>query len=431
MKPCSIYLNLQAQFPTKLRELLFSDARYRVAYGGRGAAKSWNFARALLLQGVHQPLRILCARETMESIGESVHRLLSDQVAALGLQQFYTVEKSRLIGLNGTEITFAGLRHNVANIKSAEAVDICWVEEAQSVSKESWNTLIPTIRKEKSSIWVSFNPDFDDDPTYRMFVTQPPPGALVSKITWRDNPWFPEVLKTEMEHMRKTDPDEYEHVWEGSCISLLQSAIYANELRAVERESRITNIPYDRQRPVDCYWDLGFGDMTAIWMAQSMPFDYRLIDYIEDCARPLQWYLQRMQERGYLFGTDWLPWDIGMHAKDLGSGRSIEELMRSAGRKVRIVPKLGVADGIAAARTVFPVCWFDRDRTEEGVRALRHYRYGETKTLQHHTREPLHDKSSHGADAFRYFAICAKPPRAAMPVRVQQRRPSEMTGAWT
>jgi len=423
--------NPQAEFPDKLYDLLFSDARYRVAYGGRGASKSWNFARALLLKGVEQPVRVLCARETQQSIGESVHRLLSDQVGMLGLSHFYTVEKTRLLGKNGTEITFAGLKHNVANIKSAEAVDICWVEEAQSVSKESWNTLIPTIRKDKSSIWVSFNPDFDDDPTYVMFIRNPPPNALVTRVTWRDNPWFPEVLKTEMDHMRRTDPDEYEHVWEGSCISLLQSAIYANELRAVEREDRICSVPYDRSRPVDCYWDLGYGDMTAVWFAQSMPFQYRLIDYIEDCARPLQWYLQQMQARGYLYGTDWLPWDIGMHAKEMGSGRSIEELMRLAGRKVRITPKLAVADGIAAARTIFPVCWFDRERTEEGVRALRHYRYGEVKTLQHHTREPIHDKSSHGSDSFRYFAICAKPPKPAAPQPSIQRRPRETVGAWT
>jgi phage terminase large subunit len=425
-------MDLDAKFPAKLHDLLFSDARYRVAYGGRGAAKSWNFARALLLLGVKSPLRILCARETQESISESVHRLLSDQVELLKLGSFYTIEKARIVGLNGTEITFAGLKHNVANIKSYEGADICWVEEAQSVSKESWNTLIPTIRKSGSSIWVSFNPDFDDDPTYQMFVKNPPPDAYVCKVTWRDNDWFPEVLKREMEHLKRTDPDEYEHVWEGSCISLLQSAIYANELRAVEREDRICSVPYDRSRPVDCYWDLGYGDMTAIWFAQSMPFQYRLIDYIEDCAKPLQWYLQQVQVRGYLYGTDWLPWDIGMHATQLGSGRSIEELMRLADRKVRIVPKLSVADGIAAARTVFPVCWFDRERTENGVRALRHYRYGEVKQHHHPTREPLHDQSSHGADAFRYFAIGAKSPRPPAPKPVVQRRgPSEYVGVWT
>src|SRR5215471_6137120 len=225
-------MDIDAKFPPKLYDLLYSEARYRVAFGGRGGAKSWNFARAILLQAVDKPLRVLCARETQESISESVHRLLGDQVVALGLQQFYTIEKARIIGLNGSEITFAGIKHNVANIKSYEAVDICWVEEAQSVSKESWNILIPTIRKTASEIWISFNPDFDDDPTYEMFVKHPPPGALVVKMTWRDNPWFPPVLEAEKEHMRRTDPDEYEHVWEGSCISLLQSAIYANELRA-------------------------------------------------------------------------------------------------------------------------------------------------------------------------------------------------------
>jgi phage terminase large subunit len=413
-------------------DFLFKPSRYKVAYGGRGGAKSWNFARALLVLGTRRPLRILCARETQESISESVHRLLSDQIGLLELTPFYTVEKARIYGRNGTEFTFAGLLHNVANIKSAEAMDVCWVEEAQSVSKESWRVLIPTIRKEGSEIWVSFNPDFEDDPTYRMFLRNPPPDAVIRKVTYRDNPWFPDVLKREMEHMRRTDPDEYEHVWEGSCISLLQSAIYANELRAVEREDRICSVPYDHSRPVDCYWDLGYGDMTAIWMAQSMPFQYRLIDYIEDCAKPLQWYLQQMQARGYIFGTDWLPWDIGMHAKQLGSGRSIEELLRLAGRKVRIVPRLTVADGIAAARTVFPLCWFDRERCEKGLRRLRHYRYGEIKTMQHHTREPLHDDASHGSDAFRAFAICAKPPRPPAPKPVVQRRePSEYVSAWT
>jgi|SRR5215831_16264196 len=420
---------IRAEFPHAFHEL-FQPHRYKSFYGGRGGAKSWNFARALLIQGAQRPLRILCARETMESIAESVHRLLSDQIKLLGLDSFYVIEKVRITGRNGTEITFAGLAHNVGSIKSAESVDICWVEEAQAVSKESWNTLIPTIRKDGSEIWLSWNPDFEDDPTYQMFVVNPPPDAYCRKVTWRENDWFPEVLKREMEHMRLTDPDEYEHTWNGSCISLLQSAIYANELRQVDREERIQKVPYDRSRPVDCAWDLGYGDMTAIWMYQSTTFEYRLIDYLEDRARPLQWYLQAMQQKGYLFGTDFLPWDIGTHAAQMGSGRSIEELMRLAGRKVRIIPKLSVSDGIAAARTIFPQCWFDRERCEAGLRALRHYRYGEVKTLNHSTREPLHDKSSHGADAFRYFAVTAKPPK---PVDKVGRRfgKSEMVGVWT
>jgi phage terminase large subunit len=422
---------VNAQFPDKL-QFLFEPHRYKVAYGGRGGAKSWNFARALLILGGQRPLRILCVRETMKSLAESVHKLLSDQIELLGLGDFYHIEKARIFGANGTEFSFAGLKHDPGSLKSSEAVDIAWVEEAQGVSAESWRVLIPTIRKEGSEIWASWNPDFEDDPTYQMFVVNPPPDAVVVKLTWLDNPWFPPVLEQERLHLLATDPDEHDHVWEGAVINLIKSAIYAAELRAVDREERIRSVPYDPSRPVDCFWDLGYGDMTAIWFAQSFPFEYRLIDYIEESGRNIQWYLQQMQSRGYIYGTDWLPWDLGLHAAALGSGKSIEELMRLAGRKVRITPKLSVADGINAARTIFPLCWFDRDRCEQGLRALRHYRYGEVKTTGHVTREPIHDKSSHGSDSFRYFAVIAKPPKPVQKERVSEwggRRP--VTSAWS
>jgi phage terminase large subunit len=237
------------------------------------------------------------------------------------------------------------------------------------------------------------------------------------------------VLEQERLHMLATDPDEYDHIWCGNFINLIKSAIYAAELRAVDREERIRSVPYDPSRPVDCFWDLGYGDMTAIWFAQSFPFEYRLIDYIEESGRNIQWYLQQMQSRGYIYGADWLPWDLGLHAASLGSGKSIEELMRLAGRKVRIVPKLSVADGINAARTIFPLCWFDRERCEAGLRALRHYRYGEVKTTQHVSREPIHDRNSHGADSFRYFSVIAKPPKPAPPPPAG-RRPA-VQSAWS
>ena len=396
--------SVKAKFPDVFA-FLFEPARYKVAFGGRAGAKSWNFARALLIQGAQRPLRILCARETMKSISESVHRLLTDQIRLLGLESFYTVEKARIYGHNGTEITFAGLKHNVASIKSSEALDIVFVEEAQALSQESLRVLIPTIRKSHSELWFAFNPDFDDDPVYSMFVKNPPAGAIVRKVTYRDNPFFPEVLKQEMEYLRATDPDEFEHIWEGSVISLMKSAVYAAELRAVDRENRITRVPYDPARTVECFWDLGYSDLTAVWFAQAGPFEYRFIDYLENSGKTIQWYLSEMQSRGYVYGNDWLPWDVGLHATQMGSGKSIEELMRQAGRKVQILPKLSVADGINAARTIFPLCWFDAERCEEGIRALRHYRYGVNETLGTPTREPLHDRHSHGADSFRYASI--------------------------
>jgi phage terminase large subunit len=150
-------LTVNAEFPEKLA-CLFKPNRYKVLYGGRGGAKSWGIARALLIMASNKPLRILCARELQMSIRDSVHKLLSDQIETLQLSGFYEIQNSSIKGLNGSEFSFAGLRSNVAQIKSYEGVDICWVEEAQTVSKGSWNVLIPTIRKDGSEIWVSFNP---------------------------------------------------------------------------------------------------------------------------------------------------------------------------------------------------------------------------------------------------------------------------------
>jgi phage terminase large subunit len=425
MAALPVKLEHDASFPEAF-EFLFTPARYKVAYGGRGGAKSWAFARALLLKGTTEPLRILCGRETQESIRDSVHKLLSDQIVAMGLERFYRILVTSIVGANGTEFMFAGLRsQRVHAIKSAEGCDIVWCEEAQTISEASWRVLIPTIRKDRSEIWVSFNPDLETDATYKRFIIDPPPDAIVRKINWDQNPWFPETLRKEMERDRERDPDAYSHIWEGNCISILEGAIYAAELRRVDSEGRIRSVPYDPSRPVDCYWDLGYGDLTAIWMAQSMPFEYRLIDYIEDSAKSLEWYLREMQSRGYLFGTDWLPWDIGLHANtQLGSGRSIEELMRRAGRRVKIIPKLSVADGINAARTIFPLCWFDRERTVDGVNALRRYRYGEVEKTGSPTRVPLHDLASHGSDAFRGFAVVVKPPKPAKKEHFTDYRPA-------
>lgn len=411
-------MEIKADFPAKL-QFLFDPCRYKVPYGGRGGAKSWGIARALLILGTQRPLRILCARETQKSIADSVHKLLSDQVAALGLQGFYSILKSTITGLNGTEFIFAGIRQSsVGDIKSYEGCDICWVEEAQIVSKHSWEVLIPTIRKPNSEIWVSFNPELDTDETYKRFVLHPPPNAKVVKINWSDNPWFPEVLRQEKDHLRATDPDSYENVWEGMCKQAVTGAVYREEILAAEKEERITRVPYDATKPVHTFWDLGFGDNTSIWLAQSIGFEFRLIDFIQDSQKGLAHYLKELQSRPYVYGTDYLPHDARAH--ELGSGRSIEEQIRAAGRKVQVVPKLSVQDGIAAARAVFGRCWFDREKCADGLQALRHYRYESDEKLGTLKREPLHDWASHPADAFRYFAVSIREPQRKREVARQQ-----------
>ena len=411
-------IEVEATFPEPF-EFVFEPHRYKGIRGGRGKGASWNIARALLLIGAQREIRVLCARETQRSIADSVHALLGDQIRALNLQHFYVITEAHIRGANGTEFIFAGLKHNVANIKSLEGCDIVWVEEAQSTSKNSWDTLIPTVRKPGSEIWMSWNDIFETDDTYLRFVVNQSPGAVIKKLTWRDNPWFPEVLRIEMEHLKATDYQAYLHVWEGECKSAVEGAVYAKEVQQAESEQRITSVPCDRTRPVDTVWDLGFGDSTAIWFVQPVGGWYHLIDYIEDEGRTIEWYLIQLQQRGYVYGTDWLPHDgidTIIHGKLAGDrSRSIEGIMRAAGRNVRIVPKMLVTEGINAARTIFPQCRFDAAKCYEGLRALRMYQWGPPSKLGVAKSEPLHDAASHGADAFRGVAIAVREETIAEP----------------
>lgn len=396
---------VQADFPEKL-QFLFEPHRYKILYGGRGGAKSWGIARAFLIIGAERPIRVLCTRETQRSISDSVHKLLSDQIENLGFAHIYTVQNATIRGTNGTEFIFAGIRQNVKNLKSYEGCDYCWVEEAQTVSKSNWEVLIPTFRKENSEIWVSFNPELESDDTYKRFVLKPPPNAYVCKVGWRDNPWFGSVLKAEMEHLQDSDPDAYEHIYEGTCKQVVEGAIFRNELLAVDKERRITEVPYDAGRPVDTYWDLGIADHTSIWFGQSVGFQFRLVDFMDSSGQGLQWYVKQLQNKPYLYGTHWLPHDA--QARQLGTGRTIQEQLQSYGLKVRIVPRVSVADRIAAARAIFGKCWFDAEKCADGLQALRHYRYEIKEKLQTLSSEPLHDWASHPADAFTYFGVAVK-----------------------
>ncbi|HEX8874961.1 MAG TPA: PBSX family phage terminase large subunit [Nitrosospira sp.] len=404
----------RAEFPEKLR-FLFEPARYKVLFGGRGGAKSWGVARALLIQAAASPLRILCAREFQNSIAESVHHLLQSQIAATGLGSFYEIQAGLIRGTNGSEFVFAGLRNNVTKIKSFEGVDRVWVEEAQTVSKSSWEVFIPTIRKEGSEIWLTFNPELETDETYQRFVVNPPTGARVVKINWDDNPWFPETLRREKDDLEMRDPDAYQNVWEGNCRVTLDGAIYARELRLAQEEGRIRSVPYDAAKPVHTFFDLGWADSTSIWFAQTVSGELRLIDYYGNNQMPIQHYIGVLQNKGYLYGTDWLPHDA--RAKEQGSGRSIEEIMIAAGRNVRIVPKLSVPDGINAARTIFSRCYFDEQKCAEGLQSLRHYRYDVDPDTKRFSDRPLHDWSSHAADAFRYLAVAIEEDRPAASAR--------------
>ena len=413
----------RAEFPLKLQPL-FKPSRYKVLYGGRGGAKSWGVARALLILGAQNPLRVLCAREFQSSMKDSVHKLLCDQIESLGLLGFYEITQNSIRGQNGTEFSFIGLKNNPTNVKSYERVNVCWVEEAQSVSRLSWNILIPTIRAEGSEIWVTFNPELETDETYQRFVVNPPPDCITVKVNWSDNPWFPETLRLEKDALKARDLEAYNQVWEGMCRQTIDGAIFATEMQRAEADGRICRVPYDPVKPVHAVWDLGWSDQTAIWFVQYIGMETRLIGYMEDSQKTVNHYLMELQKKGYVYDILWLPHDA--ENKTLaGNGRSIEEIVRNAGFKTRILPKVPVVDSINAARTMFSNMWFDRENCADGLNCLRHYRYQVDPETGLFSRNPLHDQYSHGADAFRYIAMSVKEPAKRKP-----KSPVAMTGSW-
>ena len=399
---------IKAEFLDKLAPL-FEPHPYKVLYGGRDGVKSWSIARALLILGTQRPLRILCARETMDSIRESVHQLLSDQIVNLGLEKFYNPLQSEVRGVNGTEFVFAGLRkQTVSSIKSYEAIDICWIEEASVVSRRSLTILLPTIRKPGSEIWFSLNPDLETDAVYQDFILDPPKNAFVVKTSYKDNKWLSDESREKIETLRARDPDTFHHVYEGATRSTVEGAIYKAELQTAEREGRIRDVPYDPLMPVDTFWDLGFADRVAIWAAQRTPFEIRVLRYFEGDHQAIDYYLREMQTWGYVFGTCFLPWDGG--TRSLGTGKSIEELMRLKGFTVRVNRQLNVADGINATRTIFPQLYFDKKLCADGLQYLRRYQWGPPTALGVPRSQPLHDDASHPADALRTLAVGIKEP---------------------
>lgn len=406
----------KVQFLDKLA-FLFEHHPYKTLYGGRDGVKSWSVAQALLLLGTGtipgwpNPLRILCGRETMDSIRESVHQLLSDQIGRLGLGDFYRVLQSEIRGPEShpTEFVFCGLRkQTVSSIKSYEAIDIFWGEEASTVSRRSLTILLPTIRKPGSEIWWSLNPDLESDPVYTDFVIDPPKGAIVCRTSYRDNNWLSEESKEKIATLKARDPDTFHHVYEGATRSTVEGAIYKQELIASENAGRIREVPYDPMRPVDLFFDLGFADRVAIWAAQRTPFEIRILRYFEDDHQAIDYYIQEAQKWGYVLGTFFLPWDGG--SRQLGTGKSIEEIIRLKGFKVRVNRQLSVADGINAVRTLFPQFYFDKALCADGLSYLRRYQWGPPTQLGVPRSQPLHDDASHPADALRTLAVGIKEP---------------------
>lgn len=421
--------------PLKIRipeafDFLFTPSRYKGAKGGRGSAKSQSVARALLTQGYSNKFGILCARELQISIADSVHSLLDQLIQEdQTFSRFYKVGQKQITGLNGTFFIFKGLKHNIAEIKSLQGIHRCWVEEAEGVSDKSWETLIPTIREPDSEIWATWNPKNPTDPTHIRFVLGQDEDMIVREVNWRDNPYFPNVLEKERVKLLKNDSIAYEHVWEGKFDTRYSGSVYAKSIN----QKQIKQIAYDPQRPIYTSWDLGYDDATAIIFYQIAKNEIQVIDYYEanfediqhycevlygaeiiidlrspETGKVLKWHFgERLSEiraaYNYIGAKHYVPHDADYKLQAAG-GRSIVEQAAEFGVKLHVVQATNQQASEQALRKTLPKCWFDLNNTKDLVHALMNYHYDYDEDRKIYSKVPVHDWSSHAADAMEMMA---------------------------
>jgi phage terminase large subunit len=384
-------------------------------YGGRGGAKSWSVADYLLIDGAENERRTVGCREIQRNINESVKQGLDDAIVRLGMQDYYESTDKEIRGLrNNTLFTFMGLWRNPSGIKSLEGYDRCWVEEANRASQRSIDILIPTLRKEGRKFIWTWNREYDHDPVDKMFLGPkgPPPNSIVRQVRWEDNPWFPDVLRKQMEHDYATDPDKADHVWGGDYVKAVEGAYFAKQLREARLLGRFVTLIADPNFQIRAYWDLGRNDATAIWIVQFVGESIHVLDYCEGVGQAPGYYFNWLRSNGYEGCLCVLPHDGAAIHPDNPVSMSYEMQARAAGFQVRVIRNQGpgaAMQRIDAARRHFGRCVFDEDKTRPGIRALGHYH-----EKKHEERNvglgPEHDWSSHGADAWGLMHIDYKPP---------------------
>ena len=391
-------------FPEKLA-FLFEPYPYKIMYGGRGASKSWSTARAFVLLGMKKRERFLCLREVQHSIKDSVHQLLVDQIEELGLKHFYRVTDKTIRGANGTTFAFMGIQDHTSNsTRSFEGATKVWVEEAQTISRESWKVLIPTIRTEGREFWVCFNPQLETSDTYQRFVVHPPKGAYVCKINWSDNPWFPKVLEEERLHAKATmEPEEYQNVWEGDPIRSVPGSIYARQMAQMYAENRVTLVPYDHRLKVHVVQDLGWSDAMSVGFFQRRISEVRCIRAFEFPHFKSSEMAAEVRKFPYNYGAVWLPHDGFSEGRH---GATDAETYRSFGFVVRRVPDASKEAGIRACKEVLGVIWMHEPDTKGLREALNRYRRG--KSTSGVIGQPMHDEASNYADMMRYMALSCR-----------------------
>jgi len=419
---------------------------YRGAHGGRGSAKTRTFAKMAAVRGLMWAAAgiegiILCGREFMNSLDDSS---LAEVKAAIAsepvLASAYDVGEKYVRTRDGRiEFKFAGLRHNLESIKSKARILLLWVDEAEQVSEAGWLVAIPTVREEGAEIWVTWNPKSKKSATHKRFRQNPPDGAKIVQMNWRDNPWFPSTLdKTRREDLAKR-PDQYEYVWDGGFVTVVEGAYYAKCLIESKSKNRIGDVSFDPLMRVRIFCDLGGtgakADAFAMWPAQFIGLTIRTRDYYEAQGQPLSTHIQWLHSKGYTpkVADIYLPHDGATN--DRIYDVSFESSFREAGYNVTVIPNQGKGAAkmrIESGRRMFPSIRFDAETTEAGREALGWYHEKKSDDDRDVGLGPEHDWSSHGSDAFGLMCVAYETPEEGdeddEDDRSQQRGRSAVTG---
>lgn len=434
---------VQVALPKKLIPVFVGRADVRGAYGGRGSGKTRSFAKMAAARGYMfgrggQAGIILCARQFMNSLADSsfeeIARAIEEEPFLSG---YYEIGERFIRSKDGRiDFAFSGLDRNIGSIKSKGRILICWVDEAEPVTDDAWLTLIPTLREEggdwNAELWVTWNPARKTAAVESRFRHASDPLIKVVSLNWRDNPKFPEKLERERKRDYAERPDQYPHVWEGEYVTALTGAYFAKHLADAKAQGRIGNVAADPLMTIRLFCDIGGtgakADAFAIWAAQFIGKEIRVLDYYEAVGQPLATHLNWMRGKGYTpeRAQIWLPHDGATHDKVFAV--SYESSLRDAGYDVTVVTNQGkgaAAARIEAVRRLFSSMWLNESTTEPGRDALGWY-HEKRDEVRGIGLGPEHDWASHGADAFGLMCVAYEEPVAKK--NSEPRRPSSWLG---
>ncbi len=385
---------------------LLEPARYKGAHGGRGSGKSHHFAEALVERSVMAKTDAVCLREIQKSLDQSVHKLIAEKIAALNAGAYFTIQDARIKSSHGGVIIFQGMQnHTAESIKSLEGFDVAWVEEAQTLSQFSLDILRPTIRKELSELWFSWNPKNDTDPVDVLLRgPTPPPSSIVVQANYKDNPWLPDVLKAEIEYDRKRDPDKFNHIWLGEYQRNSAATVFRNWV--VEEFTR----PPGTVHRLGADW--GFSVDPSVLVRCDIESNRLYVDYE---AYSIGCEIVNLPEL-FMSVPEAEKWPI---TADSARPETISHMQRHGFPKIRAAIKgaKSLEDGIEFLKSFDIVV---HPRCAHTIDELTHYKYKEDP-LTGDVLPILEDKQNHVIDALRY--ACEGARRAKKPVPPKVERP--------